>query len=97
MLAWLFHRRSRDTDPQERAVWGDLISLGMVFPICIFTGFFLGRWVGGKLGHPDAGKLTGLVWGIAAAFWELYKTTERLNRLDPPPGEPPSRDGDSGP
>jgi hypothetical protein len=87
MFAWLLHRRIKDKDanPQERALWGDLISLGMVFPICIVTGFFLGRWIGGFFGHEYAGKLVGMAWGIAAAFWELYKTAINLSRFDPPP------------
>jgi hypothetical protein len=76
----------KDVDPKERAVWGDLMALGMVFPIAIALGFFIGRWVGGLLGHPKAGLLVGLVWGVATGFWELYKTTVRLNRLDPEAG-----------
>jgi hypothetical protein len=51
-------------DPKERALWGDLMSLGMVFPIAILLGWFIGKWIGGKLGHPEAGSLIGLVWGV---------------------------------
>lgn len=82
--------RKKDANPRERAVWGDLMSLGLVFPIAIATGFFVGRWVGGLLGHPRIGMAVGLVWGVATAFWELYKVTVRLNRLDDPgaPGKP---------
>jgi positive regulator of sigma E activity len=78
----MFGRRKQEVSPGERAVWGDLMSLGMVFPIAITLGFFLGRWVGGLLGHPKAGMAVGLVWGVAAGFWELYKTTVRLERMD---------------
>ena len=77
-----FGSGKKDVDPKERAIWGDLMALGMVFPIAIALGFFLGRWVGGLLGHPRAGMLVGLVWGVAAGFWELYKVTVRLNRMD---------------
>nr|WP_320133145.1 AtpZ/AtpI family protein [uncultured Holophaga sp.] len=63
-------------------MWGDLLSLGMVFPLCIVLGYFAGRWAGGKLGYPTAGMWVGLVWGIAAAFWELYKVTKKLDRMD---------------
>ncbi len=89
MLGWWVHRRNREADPKERAVWGDLMSLGMVFPLCIVLGWLGGRWIGRKLGFGDIGALVGLAWGIAAAFWELYKTARRLERMDPPPGDPP--------
>ncbi|BDU78860.1 AtpZ/AtpI family protein [Mesoterricola sediminis] len=78
----LFKRNTKDASPRERALWGDLMGLGMVFPIAIALGFFLGRWAGGKLGHPRAGMWIGLVWGVATGFWELYKTTVRLDRYD---------------
>lgn len=74
--------RKADADPGERALWGDLMSLGLTFPLCITLGFFLGRWLGGLLGHPTRGQWLGLVWGIAAAFWELYKVNQRMNRRD---------------
>ena len=77
-----FKRRDPGIDPKERALWGDLMGLGMVFPVAIALGFFLGRWAGGLLGYPRAGGALGLVWGAAAGFWELYKTTLRLNRMD---------------
>lgn len=79
-------------DPRERAIWGDLMAMGMVFPIAIVLGFFGGRWIGGWFGHPVPGQWIGLIYGIATGFWELYKVTQKLNRLDqqnpPPPEEP---------
>lgn len=71
-----------DASPRERALWADLMSLGFVFPIAIVLGFFLGRWIGGLVGHPEGGQWIGLLWGIATGFWELYKVTLRANRLD---------------
>jgi hypothetical protein len=70
----------------------------MVFPIAIATGFFLGRWLGTRLGWPRTGMAIGLVWGVATGFWELYKTTVRLNRMDPggAPGPGPDDDSDQG-
>lgn len=81
----LLRPKPKDADPKERALWGELMSLGMVFPIAIAAGFFLGRWIGGLLGHREAGQWIGLAYGIATAFYELYKTTKRLDRMDPPP------------
>jgi len=78
----LFRPKSKDVDPRERAVWGDLLAMGMVFPIAIVLGFFLGRWVGGFFGHREAGQWIGLVWGVATGFWELYKVDAKLDRLD---------------
>ena len=72
----------KDVNPKERALWGDLMGLGMVFPVAIVLGFFLGRWAGGLVGYPRAGIAVGLVWGVATGFWELYKVTVRLNRMD---------------
>ena len=58
------------------------MSLGLTFPICIALGFFLGRWIGGWFNHPERGQYIGLVWGVAAAFWELYKVHRRVSRRD---------------
>ncbi len=72
----------RDADPEERSLWADLLALGMVFPIAIVAGLFLGRWVGGKFGHAELGQWIGLAWGVAAGFWELFKTSQKLDRYD---------------
>ncbi len=78
----IFRRGGRDADPGERALWGDLMSMGLTFPLCITLGFFLGRWIGGRFGHPAVGQWVGLVWGIVTAFWELYKVNRRMARRD---------------
>lgn len=93
----VFRPKPKDADPQERALWGELTSLGMVFPIAIVLGYFLGRWIGGLVGHPKPGQWVGLALGIATGFWELYKVTIRLDRLNPPPPPeeaPPGKDED---
>ena len=97
----LFQRRNKEINPKERALWGDLMAMGMVFPIAIVLGFFLGRWLGGLLGHPKLGMAVGLVWGVAAGFWELFKVTVRLNRMDeggsgPPEAKPGPGEGPEG-
>jgi hypothetical protein len=78
----LLKPKKNDASPKERALWADLMSLGFVFPIAIVLGFFLGRWIGGLIGHPEGGQWIGLLWGIATGFWELYKVTLRANALD---------------
>jgi len=86
----LLRPKPKDAEPGERAIWGDLISLGMVFPIAIVLGFYGGRWIGGWFGYPTVGQWIGLAYGIATGFYELYKTTKRLDRLDrdKPPKDP---------
>lgn len=78
----LFRPPKKDVSPGERALWGELMGLGLLFPIAIVLGFFLGRWIGGYFGHPEAGQWIGLVWGVATAFWELFKVTMHLDRMD---------------
>lgn len=72
----------RDADPKERSLWAELLALGMVFPIAIVAGLFLGRWIGGKFGHGELGQWIGLAWGVAAGFWELFKTSQKLDRFE---------------
>lgn len=78
----IFRRGRRVAGTRDRALWGDLLALGFIFPISITLGFFIGRWLGGLLGHPSGGGLVGLLWGVAAAFWELYKVSQRVVRWD---------------
>ncbi|MFM8622105.1 MAG: AtpZ/AtpI family protein [Holophagaceae bacterium] len=70
---------SENSGPHERALWGDLSSIAFVFPVAITLGFFSGKWIGGWFGRPVLGQWIGLGWGIASAFWELFKTSQRLN------------------
>jgi F0F1-type ATP synthase assembly protein I len=49
-------------------------TIGLVFPVAIALGFFLGRWLDGKLGTWP--WLTGILtaFGIIAAFVNLFRT-----------------------
>lgn len=78
----IFRRKRRPGEATDRILWSDLVSLGLVFPISITLGFFLGRWIGSLFGHAEGGGFLGLAWGIATAFWELYKVTRRVVRWD---------------
>ncbi len=77
----------KNSGPNERALWSDLSSLAFVFPISITVGFFLGKWIGGWFGNATRGQWIGLIWGIATAFYELAKTSQRLNRKNTDPKE----------
>jgi len=78
----LLRPKLKDVDPRERAQWADLLALGFVFPLCILVGFLLGRWIGGLLGHRQAGIILGLILGAASAFWDLYKVMMRLEQAE---------------
>ena len=71
--------------------------MGMVFPIAIALGFFGGRWIGGWFNHPALGQWIGLVYGVATGFWELYKTTKRLDRMDQASKDDSKDNRDEGP
>jgi hypothetical protein len=74
--------RKDGASARERSLWADLAALGMVFPIAIVLGWYLGQWVGGMLGRPAAGRLVGLALGVLSGFWELFKVAKRLERYD---------------
>jgi len=78
----LFRQKKSGGDARERSLWGDLISLGMVFPIAIVLGWYLGQWIGGMFGYPVQGRLIGLAWGILTGFWELFKVAKKLDKYD---------------
>jgi F0F1-type ATP synthase assembly protein I len=52
----------------------EAITLGLVFPVAIALGYFLGRWLD-KVFHTSP-WLTGIftLLGIAAAFVQLFRT-----------------------
>lgn len=78
----IFKRMRRQGSHADRSLWSDLIALSLIFPIAITLGFFAGRWIGGWFGHAEGGGIVGLFWGVATAFWELFKVTRRVVRWD---------------
>lgn len=54
--------------------------LAYFLPAAVILGALAGRWIGGKFGHTDGGTLLGLLWGIAAGIWEVWKVQKGLNR-----------------
>lgn len=62
---------------------GDLLSVGIMFPVCIGIGygigFFLDRWVGTE----SLFKIIFLLFGIAAGFINLMKTVSKIADHDP--------------
>ena len=46
---------------------------GILFPLSLVAGWFLGKWVGRALGLGLAPAYVGAVLGVAAGFWNLYR------------------------
>jgi ATP synthase protein I len=61
---------------------GDLLSLGIMFPVCIGIGYGIGyffdRWVGTR----SVFKVLFLLFGIAAAFINLFRTVNKVSDKD---------------
>lgn len=51
---------------------------GILFPLSLVAGWFLGRWLGGALGWGIAPAYVGAVLGVAAGFWNLYRILRGL-------------------
>ena len=46
---------------------------GILFPLSLVAGWFLGKWVGSALGLGVAPAYVGAVLGVGAGFWNLYR------------------------
>ena len=63
---------------------GDMAGVGLQFAASILLFFFLGRWLDGKLGTDPWLLIVGVLVGLSAGFWSMYR---RLV-LDPKQREP---------
>ena len=77
------HGPAREPAPPDGGGWGsrkalEVLALAFVFPVTVYVGFAVGRWVGEQFGAPGTGGVAGLVVGAVAAFWELYEYVRRL-------------------
>jgi len=55
----------------------NLMSAGFVLVACIVLGYFLGRYLDGKLGTDPWCSVGGFFVGVAAGFLELFRTVSR--------------------
>ena len=73
---------SDDNDKQKRenadAVY-QAVSLGFLFPVAIAIGFCLGRWLDGMFHTRPWLTIVFTVFGIAAAFLNLFRTARSGN------------------
>jgi ATP synthase protein I len=78
----------------KRARWALLTSVGIMFPVAITLGAAFGYFLDRKLGTLPWLSAIFLVFGIAAAFVNLFRTLDKFEKLDaeeerPAPPPPP--------
>lgn len=66
----------------QRARWALLTSIGIMFPVSITLGAAFGYFIDRKLGTLPWFSAIFLVFGIAAAFINLFRTLNKFEKLD---------------
>jgi len=66
----------------QRARWALLASIGIMFPVSITMGAAFGYFMDRKLGTLPWFSAIFLVFGIAAAFINLFRTLNKFEKLD---------------
>jgi ATP synthase protein I len=66
----------------QRARWALLTSVGIMFPASITLGAALGYYIDRKLGTLPWFSAIFLMFGIAAAFINLFRTLNKFEKLD---------------
>jgi F0F1-type ATP synthase assembly protein I len=61
---------------------GDLLSLGIMFPVCIGIGYGIGYLLDGWFGTRSVFKVAFLLFGIAAAFINFFRTVNKVSDTD---------------
>lgn len=55
-------------------------TIGVSMAACVAVGLFLGRYVDGWLGTSPWATLGGIVLGMAAGFWSMFKRVSEIER-----------------
>jgi ATP synthase protein I len=66
----------------QRARWALLTSIGIMFPVSITLGAAFGYFIDRKLGTLPWFSAIFLMFGIAAAFINLFKILNKFEKLD---------------
>lgn len=66
----------------QRARWALLTSVGIMFPVSITLGAAFGYLIDRKLGTLPWFSAIFLMFGIAAAFINLFRTLNKFEKLD---------------
>jgi hypothetical protein len=62
----------------SRPLYARASAAGIVFPLSIVVGYFLGKWGGRALGLGEWTAFAGAALGVAAGFWNLYRLLRGL-------------------
>jgi len=60
--------------------FGDLLTVGIMFPVCIAIGYGIGYLLDAWLGTHSVFKIVFLLFGIVAAFLNLFKTINKVEK-----------------
>ena len=66
------------TDPKLFAVAGKFTALGLEMGLSVLLGLLGGRWLDERFGTKPWLSITGVLLGIAAAFFALFKISKSL-------------------
>ena len=59
--------------------YGDLLTLGIMFPACIAIGYALGYLLDGWTDNRSTFSFIGILFGIAAAFVNFFRVVRKLD------------------
>jgi hypothetical protein len=68
---------------KDKNLWrgiGEISAVGLTIVIAIVIGYFGGRYIGGRFGHPDVGIIIGVFLGMASGFIELFRVVIKYSR-----------------
>jgi F0F1-type ATP synthase assembly protein I len=66
---------------------------GLTLALAVLAGFFIGRWLDGKLGTTPLFLLIGIFWGLAGSFYSLYMQVKKLQQDEESRGKKPPESG----
>ena len=70
------------TEPSRLAIVARASAAGILFPLSLVAGWFLGKWVGSALGLGVAPAYVGAVLGVGAGFWNLFRILRGMESGD---------------
>ena len=59
--------------------YGDLLTLGIMFPACIAIGYGLGYLLDSWTGNRSTFSFVGILFGIAAAFINFFRVIKKVD------------------
>ncbi|MDD5543805.1 MAG: AtpZ/AtpI family protein [Acidobacteriia bacterium] len=84
-------------DRRERSELLALSSVGLMFPLCIAIGYYIGSTLDRWFGTGTKLMMLFVVLGIVAAFLNLFKEVANYNRATQQDKDKDQKPGDEGP